>query len=163
MDPATLIVTALAAGVAEAVKDVASEEVPKAYQALKKMIVNRLQSGASMKPEAAETLVEEYEQDPETWEPGLKSKLKQAPISEDDEVVRQAQALLDLIKQSQPTSAASGDITVGPGGVVEGTEAATGNVKTSGPVDNVRSGGITLTGSVKNSKLGTGDVEVDKE
>jgi hypothetical protein len=161
MDPATIILTALAAGVADAVKDVASEEIPKAYQALKKLVVNKLQSGANMKEEAAATLVNEYEQDPESWEGGLKSKLKQAPLNEQDEIVRQAQALLDLIKQSQPTVAESGRIEVGEGAQVEGLEAKTGDVETSSPTDRTASGDIKIGGSstIKGGNFKSGNVK----
>lgn len=157
MDPAALIVTALAAGVAEAAKDIAVEEVPKAYQALKTLVINKLQSGANMNPQAAESLVEDYEQDPESWEGGLKSKLQKAPLDERDDVVRQAQALLDLIKQSQPRAAESGRIDVGEGAQIEGLEAKTGDVETSGQTDRTASGDIRIGSStIRNSKFETG-------
>jgi hypothetical protein len=160
MDPAALIVTALAAGVAEAAKDIAVEEVPKAYQALKKLVIGKLQSGANMNPQAAESLVEDYEQDPESWEGGLKSKLQKAPLDEQDEIVRQAQALLDLIKQNQQTTAESGGIDVGEGAQVEGVEAKTGDVETSGQTDRTASGPIRIgSGTVRDSKFETGSAK----
>ncbi len=161
MDPAALIIGALAAGFAEAAKDVVVEEVPKAYQALKKLVISKLQTGANMKEEAAATLVEEYEQDPESWEGGLKSKLQKAPLNEQDEIVRQAQALLDLINQNKTTEVIGGQFVVDSTASIEDVSAKLGKTRFTGAADKVTGPSVTFGGSARRVEVDIDDVEVN--
>jgi hypothetical protein len=98
MDPLTLIVTALAAGVTAAVKQTSGEAVKDAYQALKGLIRRRM-SGNS----AAEVALEKHEEKPEVWEAPLKDALSEAGADQDEEIVEAARKLMTLIDPQNAT------------------------------------------------------------
>ncbi len=104
MDPVTLIVTALAAGAAAALKDTASQAVKDAYAGLRALVQQRLAG----KP-AAETALAQYEAKPKVWEEPLKDGLAEAGAGEDAALLESAQRLLKLV---QPQQAAQGKYNV---------------------------------------------------
>ncbi len=89
MDPVTLIVTALAAGAGQAVKDGASSAIKGAYEALRAKVKHRL----SGRPDA-ELILNGHEAAPETWH-RLAPELVAVGVSAD--LVVAAQALMQLI------------------------------------------------------------------
>jgi hypothetical protein len=118
MDPLSLILAALAAGAAAALKDAAAQTVKDAYAGLKSLIKRKVAS----RP-LAQDVIDQHEQAPEVWEKPLQDELKKAGVAEDEEVVRAAQRLLALI---DPAGAQAGkyNVTVTGGkGIVVGDHA----------------------------------------
>jgi hypothetical protein len=91
VDPVTLIVAALAAGVSAGMSDTASQAIKDAYAALKGLIRMRFAGNAK----AEETLAD-YEADPDIYEKPLAKQLKAAGADEDAEIVQAAEQLLRL-------------------------------------------------------------------
>jgi hypothetical protein len=92
MDPLTLIVTALAAGASAALKESAGDAVKSAYGKLKDLLVRKL----SGRPHG-EAVLEGNEEDPDVWKEPLKKELEQAGADRDDDIVRAAKELADLV------------------------------------------------------------------
>ena len=118
MEPTSIILTALLAGATAAAKDTASQAIKDGYQGLKTLIQNRF----SDKP-AAQTALTEYEQDADTWRKPLEKSLAESGANQDEAIIRQAQALLKLVK---PQQAAQGkyNVQIGEGkGTVIGDNA----------------------------------------
>ena len=95
MDPITLIVTALAAGVAQGVTDTASAAVKDAYARLKARVKKRLGDGPD-----AELVLAKHERAPETWQAPLMAELAESGAEGDRDLIAAAQALLDLVGKS---------------------------------------------------------------
>jgi hypothetical protein len=112
MDPISLIVMALTAGITAAVKDVSGEAVKDAYQGLKRLVRRRLAGDA-----AAEVALDKHADKPEVWEAPLKDALSQAGADRDKEIVAAAQRLMALV---EPEQAAAGRFTVNVSGDVQG-------------------------------------------
>jgi hypothetical protein len=125
MDPITIVVTAVAAGAVAATKDVAAQVVKDGYSALKALIVRKF--GPKGDVAGAVEMVEK-KPDSEARQAVLREELEIAEATQDVEVVQQAQALLDLLKQHglsaglsyQATLTGSGAIAQGPGAVAAG-------------------------------------------
>jgi hypothetical protein len=96
MDPVTLILTALAAGAAAALKGVATAVIQDGYAGLKALVVKKFAD----KPLAKE-MVEEYAKDPETYQKPMEKNLKEAKADQDGELVKAAEKLLEALK-AQP-------------------------------------------------------------
>jgi hypothetical protein len=121
MDPLTLITSALAAGAAVAGKEAVTQGVKDAYAALKRGIIGRFGEKAEV-----QNAVEQVEKKPdsEARQTVLKEELKHANAHEDAELVREAQALLDLLKKEGLVSSASYQAyQTGSGGLAQGTGA----------------------------------------
>jgi hypothetical protein len=140
MDPITLIVTAATAGAVAASKDVAAQAVKDGYAALKALIVRKF-------GQKVDVAALEKDPDSKARQGVLKEELETAGAAQDAEVVQQAQALLDLLKQHgleagpsyQAELRGSGAIAQGPGAVAAGK------------------GGVAVGGDVK------GDVRVGRK
>ena len=95
MEPVTAIVTALATGAAAGLKPTAEKIIKDAYEGIKALIKRKLDVPvvevleADPKSEAAKALVSE--------------QLKKSGIAEDNEILKQSQALLELIKKHAPS------------------------------------------------------------
>lgn len=100
MEPISLIISALVAGAAKAAGDAA----PDAYKGLK-VLIKRKFAGEPK----AEMVLEEHEQDPETYEAPLKKKLAEVGADQDEEIIKAAQKLLE---QVQPEDSAMGKYKV---------------------------------------------------
>ncbi len=96
MDPISLILTALTAGAADAVKDTASQAIKDAYAALKQ----RLQQHFAGKHQA-EVALEGYEQDAGTWQKPLQKALEASGVHADQALLEQAQQVLKLVQPQQ--------------------------------------------------------------
>lgn len=91
MDPATVIVSALAAGATLGLKDSASAAVADAYAALKALAVKKLGSRPG-----ADVVLARHEENPAMWQAPLLDELEKAGASRDDDLLAAAQALLAL-------------------------------------------------------------------
>lgn len=135
MDPLTLIVTALVAGAAAAAKEVGGEAVKNAYNGLKTLISGKF--GAKANVEAAIASVEQ-KPDSDNRKGVLKEELEAAGADKDAELLKQAQALVELLEKNgvetgisyTATNAGSGAIAQGAGAIAagQGGIAAGGNV-----------------------------------
>ncbi|MGK7893075.1 MAG: hypothetical protein AB4372_05425 [Xenococcus sp. (in: cyanobacteria)] len=92
MEPISLIVAALVAGAAKA----ASDAAPDAYKGLKALIKRKFAGEPK-----AEMILEEHEQDPETYELPLKKKLAEAGADKDKEIIKAARELLKQVKPEE--------------------------------------------------------------
>lgn len=107
MEPVSLIVTALTAGAAVALKDTASQAVKDAYSGLKTLIQKRFADKTS-----AQTALVEHEKDPETWEKPLQKSLAEVSADKDEEILQLAQQVLKLV---QPQQASQGKYNINIG------------------------------------------------
>ena len=141
MDPVTIIAGALIAGATAGATDVASQAVKDAYAALKKLVVGRF--GAQTGVEEAIASLEEKPNRKGRQEE-VKDEVAESGAADDEEVLAQAQALLELLKQQGALSGAQySAILTGSGAVAQGPGAAAagkGGVAVSGNV----TGGIRL-------------------
>ncbi len=111
MDPISLIVAALVAGVTAGTKDAASGAVQDAYQALKRMVTRRLRASEDPAVTAVDpdTLLTAHAQRPETWQAPLEEALRAGGAADDHDLVTAAQQLLAL---ADPEGAQRGKYTV---------------------------------------------------
>ncbi|MFN8464574.1 MAG: hypothetical protein U0X20_03450 [Caldilineaceae bacterium] len=143
VDPVSIIVGALIAGAAAATKDVTGQAIKDAYGGLKKLLVGRF-GGQSNLENAVSQL--EAKPDSKNRQGVVQEEIESSTAVNDPEVVRQAQALLDLLRQAGGLTAAqynaivtgSGAAAVGPGAVAAGK----GGVAVGGSVE----GGVHLGG-----------------
>ena len=91
MDNVSLIVAALESVVIAGGQAALTDTVKEAFNGLKSRIVKRLAG----KPHTA-IVLDEYEQDPETWRKPLTELLLKASVAQDDEIIAQATHLLAL-------------------------------------------------------------------
>lgn len=92
MEPVSLIVGALAAGLAGGVQDSATETVKGAYAELKGLM-RRLFAGR----QSGATALERYEERPEAWGPALEAELVEVGAGNDQVVIEAAQRLMALL------------------------------------------------------------------
>jgi hypothetical protein len=112
MDPITLILTALTAGVLAAAQTVTGDAVKDAYTGLKGLLQQKFAGKHS-----AEVALIEHETDPTTWEAPLKKALTQAQADQDEAIVKAAQRVMTLVN---PQQAAIGKYNVQIAGNVQG-------------------------------------------
>ena len=118
MDPVTIIISALVAGAAAAVKDTTSQAAKDAYSGLKTLIQKRFAG----KPEAEMSLAQ-HEKKPTIWEAPLKDALVETGAEKDQAILQSAEKLLKLV---QPQQVGTGKYSVQIGeaqGVVVGDRA----------------------------------------
>lgn len=104
MDPISIILSALASGAAQKVLPALVEGAAKpagdmaqdAYNGLKTLIKRKFESQG--KPASA-AILDMHEQKPELTQPLLKNELAEVGADKDEEIVKQAQNLLDKIKE----------------------------------------------------------------
>jgi len=92
MDPITIILAALVAGVAAGSQATAAEAVKDAYHALKGLIEHKVQGNV-----AAENALTKIEQKPEVWEPSLRAGLIEAGAQHDKDLLSASHKLLALV------------------------------------------------------------------
>jgi hypothetical protein len=95
MDPITLIVTALSAGAAAGLSDLASAAVKDAYGSLKALVTGRLAGRRD-----GELVLARYEEAPQAWEGPLIGELSAVGAGVDAELVTAAQALMRLLDEA---------------------------------------------------------------
>ena len=148
MDPITLVVSALAAGAVAATKDVAAQAIKDAYAGLKSLVVRK-----ANKPDVTDA-VQKVEQKPDSegHKLVLKEELAKVGADKDAEVLKQAQALLDLLKQHDAATLATYSATLtGSGAIAQGAgavAAGAGGVAVGGNVG----GGINVPGNKPTDK-----------
>lgn len=144
MDPISIIALALAAGAAAAAKDVAAQAVKDGYAGLKALIIRKFGGKGDV-----QTAVEQMEKKPdsEARQELVKEELQTAGADQDDEILNQAQVLLELLKQhdAQTVTTYSASLT-GDGAIAQGPGAAAAGAR-----------GIAVGGSVSGSTFVTGD------
>ncbi len=96
MEAVSMILTALAAGAVSALQDTAATAVKDAYQGLRTLIEKKFGD----QPKGAE-LVEEYTNDPDTWEKPLAKELEKVGAEQDEQILQAAKQLLEML-QTQP-------------------------------------------------------------
>jgi hypothetical protein len=117
VDPVTLIVTALATGVALALKDRANAEVRDAYGNLKALVRRYLADRPG-----GELVLERYEQEPTTWQVPLEAELRATGADSSLDLLSAAQALMALADETG-SRAGKYDVEVrGAHGVVVGDQ-----------------------------------------
>jgi hypothetical protein len=104
MEPISLILAALLAGVAKGAGESAANAVQGAYGALRDALKRRLAG----KP-AAQDAVEQYTNDPEAWRGNLEVHLKQAGADQDQAVLDAASSVMSLV---DPAGSGAGKYTV---------------------------------------------------
>lgn len=138
MDPATIVVTALVAGAVAAAKDVTTQAIKDSYAGLKALVIRRFGG----KGDVADT-VQKAEQKPDSkgQQETLKEELAAAGADQDLEVLKQAQALLDLLRQQghdvvtySATLVGDGAIAQGPGAVAAGARGVAVRGDAHGPI-----------------------------
>lgn len=92
MDPVTLIVTALTAGAALALKDSASSAVKDAYESLKALTKKRFAGRQD-----GELVLARYEEAPESWKGRLAAELTAVGAENDAALVAAARELMSLV------------------------------------------------------------------
>ena len=112
MDPVTLVVTALTSGATIGGQAVINTAFEQAYESVKTLVQQKLAG----KPRA-ETLLADFEDDPETYEKPLRKVLIQECIDQDEAIIEKAQKLMELI---QPHKSATGKYNVHIAGNVQG-------------------------------------------
>lgn len=118
MDPVSLIIAAITAGAAAALKDTASAAIKDAYSGLRLLVKRRLGGGAT-----ADAEVEGVERQPRPDASPLKAQLEAAGAADDAELLRAARALLEKV-DPEGTRAGKYNVTVTGGkGVVVGDNA----------------------------------------
>ena len=118
MDPISLIIAAITAGAAAALKDTAGAAIKDTYSGLRLLVKRRLGGGP-----AAEAKVEVVERQPGSDAGPLKAQLEAAGAADDTELLRAARALLERV---DPEGARAGkyNVTVTGGkGVIVGDHA----------------------------------------
>ena len=143
MEPIAIIIAALVGGAAAAAKGVGAQVVKDAYNGLKTLVIRKF--GGQGKVTVA---LEQAEKTPssEPWQAVLKEELAGVGADQDEELVRQAQALLDLLKAhgAAPSTTYTATVT-GSGAIAQGpgaTAAGAGGVAVGGDVH----GGIHTRG-----------------
>jgi hypothetical protein len=99
MDPVTLIITALAAGVSQgtlaALSDDLKDAVSKAYTKLRGLARKRV----ATRPDG-ELALDRYETAPDAWKPVLTAELTEAKAADDTELLAAATQLMELVDQA---------------------------------------------------------------
>ncbi|HEX8684009.1 MAG TPA: hypothetical protein VF707_16940 [Ardenticatenaceae bacterium] len=141
MDPISIIVTALALGAAAGLKDTSAQVVKDAYAGFKALIKQRYPSV---------TNVDQLEKTPESagWKTVVQEELQKTNAATDDEVLREAQRLLDAVKNEAPGVAQIVGVTM------EEIEAASIRLK-----DIIATGAGSTGASLKNVRA-TGDIDI---
>ena len=160
MEPVSMIVAAVVAGAVTATKDVAAQAVRDGYAGLKALIVRKFGEDSDV-VDAVNGV--EKKPDSKGRQETLKEELEAAQAGQDPEVVGQAQAVLDLLKEHglAPSYYAelhgSGAIAQGEGAVAAGERGvAVGGDMTGSPI-------VTGDGNVVGGQTRIGDKEEERE
>ena len=137
MDPITLITTALVAGAVAASKDVAKQAVKDAYAGLKALIVRKFGDKSD-----AEDAMAAVEKKPDSGgrQAMLAEELEAAQAAQDDEVLKQAQAFLDMLEDAKSVDAAYYARQIQNSTLAQGERAAAAS-----------GGGVAVSGEVSGS------------
>jgi hypothetical protein len=92
VDPVTLIVGALTAGALKGTGEAATSAVKDAYTALRTALAAQF-----TERQVATTVLDDHEDDPETYEKPLAKKIQQAGAADDPRILELAQTLMRLM------------------------------------------------------------------
>jgi hypothetical protein len=120
MEPVTLVVTALAAGAEEGLKDAAASAVTDAYDDLKTLARKRLAGRHD-----GSLVLARHEHAPDTWQGLLGDEFTAAGASTDTELIAAAQTLMGLV---DPVGSGAGKYAVGVHGS-QGVQIGDGNIQ----------------------------------
>ncbi len=124
MDSIATILSALASTTAEALAgETGKTAIQDAYNGLKSLIQRKFSGDTS-----AETVLEEYESDPETYEAPLKKKLTEVGADQDQQIINAAQELLEQLESQQSSS---GKYQLNFQGEVKGAQIGDNNTQTN--------------------------------
>ncbi|MDZ8028953.1 MAG: hypothetical protein RMY36_030640 [Nostoc sp. SerVER01] len=104
MEPVSIILTALMTGAAEAIGG-------DAFNSLKNLIKRKFVGKSK-----AEMILAEYEKQPEVWEAPLKAELVEVGADKDEDILKKAKELLELVKPQE----ISGTSNINIGGDAKG-------------------------------------------
>lgn len=118
MDPVSLIVMALAAGVSSGLKDTAAEAVKDAYAGLKSLLNRKFGDGP-----LTQLILDEHEKAPDVWEKPLEQEIQKSGAADDEAIVRAAQKVM-AAADPQGATAGKYNVTISGGkGIVVGDNA----------------------------------------
>jgi hypothetical protein len=112
MDDLNLILTALATGAATGLQQTAGTAMKEAYNGLKALIQRKFANQPK-----AQAALDDYEDDPDTYEKPLRKALVVDHLDEDNEILAAAQHLITLV---QPQQVGTGKYTIQNTGSVQG-------------------------------------------
>ncbi|WP_405625327.1 hypothetical protein OG933_03690 [Streptomyces sp. NBC_00016] len=98
LEAASVVIGALAAGGAQGLQDTASAAVRDSYTRLRELVVARFRGHRR-----AETVLDDYLEDPETWRTPLEVFLRETGALSDPAVLETAQQLMSLLDPSGAT------------------------------------------------------------
>lgn len=124
MDPVSLVVAALAAGVSRGLGDNATSAVKDAYASLRTVLSRKFGS------DKAEQVVEEHAEDPETYDKPVAKVIRESGAADDEQVLAAARRLLEL---TDPAGAVAGKYTIHAEGSVIGVVGDHANVTYGAP------------------------------
>lgn len=163
MDPVALLVAALAAGATAAAKDLSTQAVKDGYAKLKTLIVDKFGHKADVGTALAQV---EQKPDSENRKGVLREELQAAGAEKDDELLKQAQLLLELLEKHgiktgvsySASNTGSGAIAQGPGA----TAAGQGGIAIGGSVtgDIISGNNNQVLGRRAGESANSGDVDV---
>ena len=135
MDPVALLVAALAAGATAAAKDISTQAVKDGYAKLKSLIVEKFGHQADVQTALAQV---EQKPDSDNRKGVLREELQSAGADKDDELLKQARSLIELLEQQGVKTGVSFIANnTGPGAIAQGpgaTAAGQGGIAVGGNV-----------------------------
>ena len=145
MDPISIIVAALAAGAAAGIKPAAEQAIKDAYEGIKALIKRKY---GRVNPEIFEGKPASDER-----KAVLREDLEATEAGEDQELLRQAQAVLEAIRKHAPEAAQAAGVTIEK---VEAGGITVKDVRSRGPGVIVREGKIQGEIRVEGVRAGDG-------
>ncbi len=113
MDPVTVILAALVAGVGAGVGDVVPQAIKDAYDGLRELLRKKFDGD-----EEAEVVLRAHEKDPDTYEKPMAKKLKDTGAADDEAILAAAQSLNKAAQQSGLTTKYSVSVSGGKVGAI---------------------------------------------
>jgi hypothetical protein len=147
MDPITLIVTALAAGAAAGLQSAAPKVITDAYEGIKALI----------KRKYGHVGLETLEANPASGnrKSVVKEELEKTDAGQDDELLRQAQAVLQAIKQYAPETAAAAGVSMED--IEVGASLRISDITASGSGVNIRNARVAQDIEIRGVRAGDPD------
>jgi len=106
MDEINIITMALATGAGAALKSTAEKAVKEAYNGLKRLVQRRFKEKENNQ---GDMILQSHEQEPEVWAKPLESALIKVEADKNEDIIKAAQKLLELI---EPKQAAMGKFNI---------------------------------------------------
>lgn len=137
MEPLSMVATALLAGAAAGLSDTAAQAIKDAYASLKALITRKFSSAHNGEELTSAIRLAEKKPDDKSRQDVLKDELASAGAANDTEVIKTADALMQLVKAHAPSIATQYNVSVvGSGAAAAGQDATA-----------VGAGGIIIKGN----------------